>query len=70
MTVSILKQDPNTWKVQNNAILLGESTWIFRVIPFIKLQNELNGKKMMKKWDGELIYFWGVELKKDNVLFV
>ena len=28
--------------------LLGESMWIFRVIPFIKLQNELNGKTIMK----------------------
>ena len=50
MTASILKQDPNTLKVQNNAILLGQNTWIFRVIPFISykmtLKQQLNGKKM------------------------
>ena len=40
MTASILKQDPNTWKVQKNAYLLGQNkTWIFGVIRFVKLQS-------------------------------
>ena len=42
MTASVVKQDPNTEKVQKNAYLLGHknSLQIFGVIPFIELQND------------------------------
>ena len=40
MTASVLKQDPNTWKVQKNAVYwLKQKQEIFGVIPFVKLQN-------------------------------
>ena len=38
---SVLKQDQDTEKVQKNAIYLDKNTVCnFRVIPFIKLQND------------------------------
>ena len=42
MTASVLKQDPNTWKVQKNAVYWlkqKQKQEIFGVIPFVKLQN-------------------------------
>ena len=60
MTASVLKQDPNTWKVQGRLFIrIKHNMPIFRVIPFIKLQNDtyatvkrqLNGEKRWKmRW--------------------
>jgi len=38
--VSVLKQDPNTWKVKKNSIRTNYNMLIFGVISFIKLQND------------------------------
>ena len=41
MTASVLKQDPNTRKVQKNAIYWDKTQLqTFGVIPFVKLQND------------------------------
>ena len=66
MTVGILKQDPNIWKVQNNAIYSDKTQHaIFGGNPLYQATKwHLNNNQMVKnyeKYDGELIHlsFWG-----------
>ena len=54
LTASVLKQDPNTWKVQRTLVIrTRHNMWIFRIIPFYPEKNLmfcLNKQRSFEPW--------------------